>query len=66
MAATNLYKKFLQGIGLIPKATTSNAVLGDLESLSTTNRLMFFGATNDASRGYWLFYLALKFVKGSI
>lgn len=48
MAIATLYKRFLAGIGLVPNATTQNSVLGDLESLTSTNRLMFFGASNDA------------------
>lgn len=45
MAATKLYKKFLQGIGLIPKASSENAVLGDLEVLSSNNKLHFHNGT---------------------
>jgi len=45
--ANKIYKRFLQGIGLIPKSANENAKLGDLEVKSTDNRLYFFGASND-------------------
>lgn len=43
--ATKNYQRFLQGIGITPKATTENAVLGDLEVLTSTNKLNFFNGT---------------------
>lgn len=39
--AFKLYRRFLQGIGITPKASSENAVLGDLEVLTTTNKLYF-------------------------
>lgn len=49
MAATGLYKRFLKGIGLIPKDSTENSVLGDLEVLTTDSKLHFHnGSINDA------------------
>jgi hypothetical protein len=46
MATSN--KSFVIGIGLVPNATSKNAVKGDLEALTTDNKLHFFGASNDA------------------
>jgi hypothetical protein len=40
------FKNFLQGIGILPKSTPSSASLGELEVLSTDNKLHFH---NDAS-----------------
>ena len=53
MAVTNIYKRFLQGIGIVPKDISTNSKLGDIEvkssiSGSNPNRMMFFGASNDA------------------
>lgn len=42
------YKNFEKGIGLVPNTTTQNSVTGDLEVLTSDNRLHLFGAsTND-------------------
>lgn len=36
------------GVGLIPNSTSQNAVKGDIETLTSDNKLHFFGASNDA------------------
>ena len=48
MSSIPLYKRFFQGIGIVPKLTTTsaNTVLGDLD-VTSDNRLNFFGASND-------------------
>lgn len=48
MAATKSYKNFLQGIGVIPKSSTNNAALGDIEVLNTTNTLNFHNGTSSS------------------
>lgn len=42
------YRNFTQGIALTPNATTQNNTKGDLETLTTDNKLHFFGTINDA------------------
>lgn len=46
MATSN--KSFVIGIGLVPNTTTKNVVKGDLETLTTDDKLHFFGLINDS------------------
>lgn len=47
MPTRNLYRRFLQGIGLRPKVSLENSVTGDLEVLSSDSRLYFYGTSNE-------------------
>ncbi|MFO0203997.1 MAG: hypothetical protein ACK528_12810, partial [Alphaproteobacteria bacterium] len=42
------YKNFIKGIGVIPKSSSDNAVLGDVEVLNTTNTLNFHNGTSSS------------------
>lgn len=42
------FKDFIKGIALVPNTTTQNTTKGDLETLTTDDKLHFFGVANDA------------------
>jgi hypothetical protein len=46
--AVKSYKNFLQGIGVIPKGSSDNAALGDVEVLNTTNTLNFHNGSSSS------------------
>jgi hypothetical protein len=46
--STKLYTRLLQGLGLVPKASSENAVRGDLEVLTTGKMYLHNGTINDA------------------
>jgi len=39
------YKKFLEGISVVPKSTTGSSKLGEVETLTSTNKLYFHNGT---------------------